>query len=185
MSDSEESDMGDLFEELEMLEDTVDTSEERKKVRDVMSTAMKIKSTDKVFGRVITGFDRGDIAEALLGSVLFGVPMFVEGGTQEVGSFIARHPVYLFGTAIFGITMVFGILYVADIQEVKIHKPIFGVIPRRPIGVILTASITATVLMTMWGRIDWNTPYIAISNIIVAFVPMSIGGALGDILPGD
>jgi len=40
-----------------------------------------------VFGRTVIGFDRTDLSEALLGSVLFGIPMMVEGGTQEVGEF--------------------------------------------------------------------------------------------------
>ncbi len=185
MGNSDKTDLEDLLDEFEILEETVDTNEERKKVRDVMHTAIQATKTERMFGRVIKGFDRGDIAEALLGSIIFGVPMVVEGGTQEVAEFLAIHPIYLAGNVLFSIGTVLGILYIADIQEVKIHKPIFGLIPRRLIGVILTSFTTALILMTMWGRINWTNTYLALSNIIVVFLPMSIGAALGDILPGD
>lgn len=33
-----------------------------------------------VFGRVIKGFDRHGAAEALVDSVVFGIPMVIEGG---------------------------------------------------------------------------------------------------------
>jgi hypothetical protein len=45
-----------------------------------------------VFGRIVYGFDRSDIAEDALGALVFGIPMAVEGGTQEVGSFVAAKP---------------------------------------------------------------------------------------------
>lgn len=83
MGDTEKTDLEDLLDEFEVLEETVDTSEERKKVRDVMHTAIQAVRTERVFGRVIQGFNRGDIAEALLGSIIFGIPMFVEGGHRR------------------------------------------------------------------------------------------------------
>nr|WP_218153756.1 hypothetical protein [Halopelagius inordinatus] len=44
--------------------------------------------------------------------------------------------------------------------------------------------VTAAALMTGLGRVEWATPGLAIADVVVAFVPMSIGAALGDILPG-
>jgi uncharacterized membrane protein len=177
--------MGDLFDELQELEALVVTDAAREQVRETMRVAMAASAATGPFGRVIRGFDRGDLAEALLGSLLFGIPMAVEGGTQEVGTFLATRPAYLVGTAVFAVGLVVGIIYVADIQDVRIHDPIFGLIPRRLVGVIGVSFLTAVCLLTGWGRIDWATPGLALANVVVAFVPMSVGAALGDLLPGS
>lgn len=173
-----------LFDELEELEGAVESPEAREQVRDVMRAAAHVSRSRGAFGNVVKGFGRADLAEALLGSVLFGIPMFVEGGTREVGRYLAGHPVSFVGTLCFAVAMVIGILYVADIQDVRVHNPIFGVVPRRLVGVLGVSFVTATVLMTAWGRVEWATPGLAIADVVVAFVPMSIGAALGDILPG-
>jgi hypothetical protein len=39
--------------------------------------------------------------------------------------------------------------------------------------------------MTAWGRVDWARPVVAFSQVAVAFGPMAVGAALGDILPGS
>jgi len=52
-------------------------------------------------------------------------------------------------------------------------------------GVIGVSFLMATLLLTGWGRIDWAAPSLALANVMVAFVPMSIGAALGDLLPGS
>lgn len=178
-------DMGDLFDQLEELEETVDTPEEQEQVRETMRVAMKAAQAGGTFGRVIKGFGRDDLAEVLLGSILFGIPMAVEGGTQEVAEFIVGRPVYFAGTGLFAIVMTIGILYVAEIQDVRIANPIFGLIPRRLAGVLGVAFLAALVMLTAWGRVSWETPWLALANVVVAFVPMSIGGALGDLLPGS
>lgn len=185
MSEEVPADMGDLFDELEELQDLVGTATAREQVRRTMRVAMEASQATGTFGRVIRGFDRGDLAEALLGSVLFGIPMAVEGGTQEVAEFLMIRPAALGGSFVFAIGFVIGILYVADIQDVRIHDPLFGVIPRRPVGVLGMALLMAVVMMTAWGRVDWAHPVLASANVVVAIVPMSIGAALGDILPGS
>jgi uncharacterized membrane protein len=181
----ESADMGDLFDELQELEDLVATDAAREQVRETMRVAMSVSAVASPFGRVIRGYDRGDLAEAFLGSFLFGIPMAVEGGTQEVGSFLVTRPLYLTGTIFFGVGLVIGIIYVADFQDVHVHKPIFGLIPRRLVGVVGVSLGMAVVLLTGWGRVDWATPALAFANVVVAFVPMSVGAALGDILPGS
>jgi hypothetical protein len=45
--------------------------------------------------------------------------------------------------------------------------------------------VTALVMMTVWGRVSWSEPWLAFCTVSVAFVPMAIGAALGDILPGS
>lgn len=176
-------DMGDLYDELEELAETVDSPAEREQVRETMRMARDVQDPD-VFGRVVFGFDRSDAAEALLGSLLFGIPMFVEGGTTEVGEFIAARPAYLLLTNALTVALVVGILYVADFQDVRVHEPILGVIPRKLLGVITIPLLTAVVVMTAWGRVDWADPWLAVCQISVALVPMAIGSALGDLLPG-
>jgi uncharacterized membrane protein len=177
-------DMGDLFDELEALEAVVDTPEERERVRETRRMMLRVRGG--TFGRVISGFDRADAAESLLGSLLFGIPMFVEGGTGEVGAFVATHPLYFVGTLAFALLTVVGILYVADIQDVRVRNPVFGLIPRKLLGVVLVAAVTAVVMMTAWGRVDWIArPWISVCDVTVAFFPMAIGSALGDILPGS
>lgn len=175
--------MGDLYDELQALEETVDDPQEREQVQEAMRLAMQV-GPPAVFGRVVKGFGTEDLAEALLGSLIFGIPMFVEGGTQEVGEFVATHPLYLAGTIAAAVGLVVGILYVAGIQDVRISDPILGILPRRLVGVIGVSFLMALVVMTTWGRVDWADPWLAFCQVSVAFAPMALGAALGDILPG-
>lgn len=181
--DDDPPDMGDLYDELVALADEVDDPGERERVAEAMRMAVEVEPPG-VFGRVIKGFDRGDVAEALLGSALFGIPMLVEGGTSEVGGFLATHPISILGTFAFTVVAVIGILYVSDIQDVRISHRLLGVIPRRLAGVLGISFAFAVVSMTAWGRVDWTMPTVAVAAIAVAWVPMAIGAALGDILPG-
>jgi hypothetical protein len=50
--------------------------------------------------------------------------------------------------------------------------------------VLGVSFITAFVTMTAGGRVDWPLPWLALCRCTVAFVPLAIGAALGDILPG-
>jgi uncharacterized membrane protein len=182
--DREDGDsMGELFDELEELEALVDSPAEREQVHEAMRAAAAADES-AVFGRVVFGFDRSDAAEALLGALLFGIPMFVEGGTQEVGTYVASHPVYFAATNALAVGLVVGILYIADFQDVRVMNPILGVVPRKLAGVLLISALTALFMMTAWGRVDWTHPWLAVCQVSVAWVPMAIGAALGDLLPG-
>ncbi|MFB6156235.1 MAG: DUF2391 family protein [Haloferacaceae archaeon] len=181
----EDPDLGDVFDRLEELAATVDSAAEREHVEETMRLTAEASQSDAAFGQVIWGFDRGDAAEAFLGSFLFGIPMAVEGGTQEVGAFLADRPLLLAGTAAFAVTLVVGVLYVADIQDVRVRNRILGLFPRRLVGVLGISLLLAAAMLTAWGRITWATPVPALSNVVVAFTPMAVGAALGDILPGS
>lgn len=174
----------DLLAELDELADIVDTPEERDQVRATRRVAHRL-STPPVFGRVIRGFDRHDAAEALVGSVVFGIPMLVEDGVRSIGTYLADHPGFYLATIGFTIFIVVGLLYVADIQDVRIVDPLLGIVPRRLVGVLVISFLTALGLMTIWGRVDWADPWLALCQVTVAFVAMAIGAALGDILPGS
>ncbi|MFB6152831.1 MAG: DUF2391 family protein [Halodesulfurarchaeum sp.] len=179
-----EATVGELLDDLEALEDMLDSPEARDKVEEAMETAARVRQPG-VFGRVIRGYDLADLSESLLGALLFGIPMFVEGGTYEIGAFLATRPALLVGTHVVTLLLVIGILYVADFQEVRVYRPLFGLIPRRLVGVLGVSFLTASVMMTLWGTIDWATPMEAFAAVSVAYLPMSIGAALGDILPGS
>jgi uncharacterized membrane protein len=179
----QDPELADLLDELETLEETVDDPDERQQVRETIRVARRVQPS--AFGRVIRGFDRHDAAEALVGSVLFGVPMLAEGGTLEIGAFLAANPAAFVGTVVASVALVVGVLYVAEIQQVEIYRPFFGVVPRRLVGVLAISFVTAAALMTGWGRIEWSEPWLAICQTAVAFAPMSLAAALGDILPGS
>jgi uncharacterized membrane protein len=175
--------MNELFDELEELEEVVDAGQERERVRDAIRAAKAVESSrGRVLGQVMSGFDRSDAVESLVGALIFGIPMLVEGGTGEVGGFLADNPPFLAGTLVFTVLIVSVILYVADIQDVRVHEPLFGVVPRKLVGVLLVAGATAAVSMTAWGRVDWSEPSVAVATICVAFLPMAMGSALGDLV---
>ncbi|MCU4719029.1 DUF2391 family protein [Halapricum hydrolyticum] len=183
--DTDSPDIGDIFDQLEELAETVDSEEERNRVEEAMELASEASRSEAVFGRIIWGFDRADATEALLGALLFGIPMAVEGGTQEIGSFLATRPLLLAGTVLFTLSITTGVLYVAEIQDVRVRYRLLGIVPFRLAGVLTISFLLAVVMLTAWGRVDWTRPAVALANVVVAFLPMSIGGALGDILPGS
>jgi len=188
--DTEDDEFANLFDELQELEQLVDSEDERRQVRDAMRAAADSQDHEPAtFGRVVWGFGRSDLAEALLGSLLFGIPMAVEGGTVDAGLHIAQHPLYLLATVAIAVGLVISILYVAEFQDVRVANPIFGFIPRRLVGVTGTALVVSVALLTGWGLVEWSTDpavvYESACICAVAFVPMAIGAALGDILPGN
>ena len=183
--DDEDEELQRLLEEFDALAETVDSPEEKERVRAARNAAVLAADDDDVFGQVIEGYDRADLAEAFLGSLLFGFPMFVEGGTNDIGAFLAANPIWLVGTVVGAVGLIIGVLYVAEIQDVRVSKPILGIVPRRLVGVLGTSFGTALVMMTAWGRVGWSEPLLAFATVVVAFVPMSVGAALGDILPGS
>lgn len=180
-----------LFDELEALDDAVDEPTAQEHIDAAREAAEAVEeevaSLDDrgPFGNVIRGYDRSDVTETFLGSILFGIPMAVESGTTEAGEFVAGNAAYLLGTVAVTLALVYGVLYVADYQDVRIKNPILGVLPRRFAGVLGIAFLTAVAILTAWGRITWTEPVVALGACVVAFVPMSIGAALGDILPGS
>ncbi|MFB6169134.1 MAG: DUF2391 domain-containing protein [Haloferacaceae archaeon] len=172
----------EIAELLEALTEATDTDEERELIKETVETDLGIDVG--LFGQVVVGFDRGDVAETLLGSVLFGIPMFVEGGTTEVGAHLATSPLATAATLAFAVVAVYGIVYVSDIQDVRVTRRLFGLIPRRLAGVLLVPLVAAVVGLTVWGRVDWAVPAVATGSVVAAYLPMAIGAALGDILPG-
>ncbi|QSX00970.1 DUF2391 family protein [Haloterrigena alkaliphila] len=180
----DEATIDDLYEQLETLEETVDAADERTEVRRMRRLVHRLSHNGMV-DKVITQFSREDKAEAFVGSVVIGLPMLVEDGVMDIGRFLAAHPPALVATLAIAVALVVGILYVADFREVQIHNPYFGVVPRRPVWVLGIAFATAAMLMTLWGRVTWEEPWVNLCQVSVVFVAMAIGGSLGDILPEE
>jgi uncharacterized membrane protein len=178
-------DFSDLFDELEDLDDHVEDDEAREQLREVKELASDMQTDEATFGRVVYGFDENDLAEATLGSLLFGIPMAVEGGTLDAGAYLADNPLVLALNAAATVAIVYGVLYVAEFQDVRVRNRILGLIPRRLVGVIGASAVTATLLFTAWGFTQGMGPLLAVATISVALLPMSLGAALGDILPGS
>ncbi|QFU81874.1 DUF2391 family protein [Natronorubrum aibiense] len=180
----DETTMDDLYEQLETLAETVDDPEERTEVRRTMRLADRLSQNGMV-GRVITEFTSKDKAEAFVGSVVVGLPLLVEDGVLEIGEFLAATPAFFVVNLALAVALVIGILYVADFREVQIHNPYFGVLPRRPVWVVGIAFTTAAAMMTLWGRVTWDEPWITLCQVSVIATAMAIGGSLGDIIPGE
>lgn len=175
-------DIGDALDELEELEEFVDTAEEREQVREAMRAVRRVRP--RPFGRLRDGFGLRDAGEALVGSVIFGIPMVVEEGTLEVGAYIAGRPASVALTALLGLAFVLGILRAVEFAQVE-DDLLFGLVPARLLGILAISGGAAVLLMTVWGRVDWTTPAVAASQTLVTAIVMAVGASLGDILPGE
>ncbi|MFC6716309.1 DUF2391 family protein [Natrialbaceae archaeon GCM10025810] len=174
----------DVLSQLETLEETVDGASEQREVRKTMRLLHRL-SHNRRMETVITRFTAKDKAEAFVGSVVVGIPMLVEDGVFEIGAYLASRPALFAANAVFAVSLVVGILYVADFREVQINNPYFGIVPRRPVWVVAIAFVTAAGPMTLWGRISWDDPWVNVCQVSIVATAMAVGGSLGDILPGE
>mgnify|MGYP000061894038 CR=1 FL=1 len=168
----------------------LDDEGDRQALRRIEARATRAAADDG-FGDHIDKYTSRDVAEAFVGSVFFAIPLLVEDGVYEVADFllslsVAGLPVAVLAHATFVVVTVAAILYWTGPQDVEVTRPIFGVVPRRLLGIAVVAFLTAAALMTMWGRLDgWQDPAVALARISTVWAVASFGGALGDILPGE
>jgi len=175
--------VSDLYDQLRALEAVADTPEQRERARRARQSAADLQP--QPFGNVVAGFDRADLAEASLGALVFGVPLFMDDTTVALGTYLARHPFSLAVTLLGTVALVAGILYVADIQDVRIENPLFGVVPLRMAAVLAVSWAMAAALLALWGNLLTGDPTVALGQVAAAGLPTAIGAALGDILPGS
>ena len=178
----EPGDIRDVIEDLEDLEEMVDDEAERAKVRETMEAAEKAQVPGLV-GRFRRGFGLRDAGEAVIGGFVFGVPMIVEGGTYDIGRYMANHPPSLAVTILFGGSLILGILYAGGFEQVREDR-LLGVVPLRLIGILCISIGLAVSLLTVWGQVDWSDPMVAGSQTTLVAIAMGVGGSVGDILPG-
>ncbi|MFW6385467.1 MAG: hypothetical protein ACOCY7_04965 [Halodesulfurarchaeum sp.] len=179
-----------LHEEFDDLESIVDDSANRTEVNRIREVTVRA-TLDGEFGDRIEKYTSRDIAEAFVGSIFFSIPFLVEDGVFDVAEFflsfqIGLFPVYFLVNTAFVFFMILALVYWAGPQNVQMSRPIFGLIPRRLVGIALVSFLTAAALMTMWGRVgNWQDPVVALARISVVWTVASFGAALGDILPGE
>lgn len=146
---------------------------------------------DDAFGDRIRKYTGRDIAEGFVGSIFFAIPFLVEDGVFDVAEYflsfqVGLFPVFFIANAIFVLLMILSLVYWAGPQDVQVTRPIFGVVPRRLVGIAVVSFLTAAAMMTMWGRVDgWQDPVDALARVSVVWTVASFGAALGDILPGE
>jgi uncharacterized membrane protein len=184
LSDSELVDA--IHGEFDDLESVVDDSADRREINRIRNQTIQAAFDDE-----IQKYTSRDIAEAFVGSIFFSSPFLVEDGVFDVAAFflsfrIGYFPVYFLLNTAFVPVMILALVYWAGPKDVRMSRPIFGVIPRRLVGTAAVSFLTAAALMTMWGRVGgWADPVIALARISVVWTVASFGVALGDILPGE
>ncbi|MCY4729168.1 DUF2391 domain-containing protein [Natronomonas gomsonensis] len=183
----------EVLERLESLEESVSAGEERRRARRIRRLAegmhrFERRTFDNV-ERNIQRYTTRDVLEAFVGSTIFSLPLVVEGGVLEIGSHFATSlvygvPVYFLANAVFVVTITAGLLYYAEFREVEIQLA-FGFVPKRLVGVLAIAFLTATATMALWGRLDIAEPFLSLCQISVVWTAGAFGAGLGDILPGE
>lgn len=187
----ENPDINDLLAKLDALSDTVDGEHEREKVRQTISLVERMPGSS-AFRTRITKYTSRDMAEAFVGSVLFALPLLVEGGVFEIAAWFAAVtpggvPVFLLVHVGFVLVMTAGLLYFADFRQIEISHPIFGLVPRRYAGILLVSLFTSVLMMFLWGRLHEGDPAALelVSRVAFVWAGAAFGASLGDILPGE
>lgn len=179
-----------IHEQFDTLQDLVDDTGVHRDL-DRIKTHTMHAATSELFGTRIRKYTSRDIAEAFVGSVFFAIPLLVEDGVFDVAAYflafrLGRFPVFFLLNTVFVVLVVAALLYWTGPQDVRVSRPLFGIIPRRLLGITLVSFLTAAFLMTMWGRVDnWADPTVAIARISAVWTVAALGAALGDILPGE
>ncbi len=182
----EDVDIDDVLEQLGDLKQKVDEDEEKVEVHRTIRMVEQLP-----FGKKVERYTTRDVAQSFVGSIIISLPLLVEDGVYDIGDHfldvtLSGLPVFLIGNAVFIVLMTAGLLYWSDIRDVRVHRPLFGVIPRRLLGVLVISFFTATLAMTLWGRVEnWQDPSVAVARISVIWAAAAFGAALGDILPGQ
>ncbi|WP_155118439.1 DUF2391 family protein [Halorubrum sp. BV1] len=184
-------DITDLLAKLDALRDTVDDPHEREAVRQTISLVEQMPGSGAFTSR-ITKYTSRDMAEAFVGSVLFALPLLVEGGVFEIAAWfaavtVADVPVLLAVHIGFVLLVTAGLLYFADFRQIEVRHPILGVIPRRYAGVLLVSLLTSVVMLLLWGRLHEGDPSAVerMGRVALVWAAAAFGAGLGDILPGE
>lgn len=177
--------IGNEFDELEAVVDEV----HRDRITSLREEAVAA-TLDDGFGDRIRKYTSRDIAEAVVGSVFFAIPFLVEDGVFEIAEYflsfrIGPLPVFFAVNTGFVLGMILALVYWAGPQDVQMSRPLFGIIPRRMVGIAVVSFLTAAGLMTLWGRAEWADPVVALARTSVVWTLASFGASLGDILPGE
>ena len=181
--------LDDVFQKIEELEGIVDSEDERREVQEVRRQLERVPGGEFVRAR-IDRYTTRDVAEGFVGSILFSLPLLVEDGVFDIADHLLTTtagpvPVWLVVNVAFIVVMTWGLLYWTEFREIRDPNPWFGFVPRRLVGVLVVSVLTAALTMTMWGRLAWDDPLVAVARISVVWAAAAFGAVLGDILPGE
>jgi len=180
-------DIKDVFEQLEVLEETVTSPEERQEIEHTRRMLAHLPRSNR-----IRKYTTRDVSEGIVGGIVFSLPFLVEGGVFDIAEWfvtirVGPVPVFFLLNAAFIVVLAAKVLYVTDIRTVHITYPIFGVIPRRLVGVLASSFLVAAALMFAWGRLHEGEPTVLeqFARVTVTWTAASLGAVLADILPGE
>lgn len=193
MTDNETGDesIRELVDSLEEIHEETDDHEIRDELEQTIEFARGLTMPTKLFGQIVNKYTSRDLGESFVGSVIFCLPLLVEDGVFDIADFLLNTtiwnlPVYLLGNLALVALLPLAILYWADFQQLLPQKKIFGLVPRRYVGILLISLGTTIMLMTLWGRLDgWHQPGVAMARISCVWLVAALGASLGDILPGQ
>ncbi|MES3516216.1 MAG: DUF2391 domain-containing protein [Natronomonas sp.] len=179
-------DIDDVLEQLNELEGSVSSSEERREVRRARRMLERVPGSDR-----IRKYTTRDVAEGFVGGIIFALPLLVEDGVFEIAEWFAATsvgpiPIFLLFNILFVVVLTAGLLYYTDIRDVQIRW-LFGFIPKRLTGVLLISIGVAAASMFLWGRLHSEDPTTLeqFSRVTVIWAAAALGATLGDILPGE
>ena len=186
----EPADIVAVLDELDELESTITTPAQH---RQLQATRERVEQLGGRFvDHQIDKYTSRDMGEAAVGSIVFALPLWVEDGVFEIADHFVEFlvggiPVFLLANVLFVCGLAAGVIYGVDVREVAITNPIFGVIPRRLVGVLGVSLLTTAALMMMWGRLFVDDPstLAMVARLTVIWTAAALGASLGDILPGE
>lgn len=178
--------LSDVLTQLDELENTVTSPEERREVEQTRRLLKQLPGSDR-----IKKYTSKDIAEGFVGGIIFALPLLVEGGVFEIAEWfvefsIGPMPLFLLLNFVFVVSLVGGLLYFTDFRDIQLRL-IFGFIPKRLVATLTISFIVALVMMLMWGRLHEEDPTMVeqLSRVTVVWAAAALGASLGDILPGE
>ena len=179
-------DIEDVITRLDELEAAVSSPEERREVRRVQRMLERVPGQ-----RRIRKYTSRDVAEGFIGGIVFSLPLLVEDGVFEIAEWFAgvtvgAVPVFFVLNTAFVVGLVTALLYYTDFRDVYV-RPIFGVVPRRLLGILVISFLVAAGSMLLWGRLHEEDPtrLEALGRITVIWAAAALGATIGDMLPGE
>ena len=179
-------DFDEIFDQLEELEETVSDAHERREVRRLRDMVKQVTR-----GPVIRKYTSRDIAEGVVGGIVFSLPLLVEDGVFDIAAWFAQAtigpvPIFLLMNILLIVALVNGLLYYTDIRTIE-PRPVLRIIPRRLVAILCISLVVATLTMFLWGRLHENDPtrLEQVGRITVIWAAAALGATLADILPGE
>jgi uncharacterized membrane protein len=167
--------------DLHVIEDVVKVGKRFNLIRTFMTRSGEIVT--RTVSPLMVHFERKDIAQVFIGSLLLSTPFMVTEEVWKLGEelSIPSAIALVFLSLMSLIVLVYYTRYqtvrTADgkIPKTEFVKRIFG-------SYILTLSIVA-ILLTIIGKAPWSTDYLtALKRTILIGLPASLGGSVADLL---